>query len=42
MYLVDTNVWLERLLDQEQSGAAGEFMARVPSTLLAADASVSS
>lgn len=27
MYLVDTNVWLERLLDQERSTEAGRFLA---------------
>jgi predicted nucleic acid-binding protein len=32
MYLVDTNIWLERLLDQEKSNEAGEFLATVPST----------
>jgi len=26
MYLVDTNVWLERLLDQEQSETVGAFL----------------
>jgi len=29
MYLVDTNVWLERLLDQEKSGEVGEFLSAV-------------
>jgi predicted nucleic acid-binding protein len=31
MYLVDTNVWLERLLDQAKSEEVGQFLARVPS-----------
>jgi len=31
MYLVDTNVWLERLLDQERSEEVGRFFNRVPS-----------
>lgn len=30
MYLVDTNVWLERLLNQKKSEEAGEFLGRVP------------
>ena len=30
MYLVDTNVWLERLLDQERSSEVGQFLASVP------------
>jgi hypothetical protein len=25
MYLVDTNIWLERLLDQERSEEVGQF-----------------
>jgi predicted nucleic acid-binding protein len=29
MYLVDTNVWLERLLDQERSDEVGEFLSAV-------------
>ena len=29
MYLVDTNVWLERLLDQDRSDEVGAFLARV-------------
>ena len=29
MYLVDTNVRLERLLDQDRSGEVGDFLARV-------------
>jgi hypothetical protein len=35
MYLVDTNVWLERLLDQERSEDVAEFLDRVSSDLLA-------
>jgi len=31
MYLVDTNIWLERLLDQERSDEVGEFLSAVPS-----------
>ncbi|MEM4218056.1 MAG: PIN domain-containing protein [Candidatus Methanomethylicaceae archaeon] len=34
MYLIDTNVWLERLLDQERSEEVGHFLARVPSERL--------
>ena len=34
MYLVDTNVWLERLLDQEKSGIVGRFLDAVPSEQL--------
>jgi hypothetical protein len=30
MYLVDTNVWLERLLDQERSPEVGQFLERTP------------
>jgi len=30
MYLVDTNVWLERLLSQERSDEVGQFLAHVP------------
>lgn len=30
MYLVDTNIWLERLLDQQRSAEVGQFLARVP------------
>ncbi|WP_376789658.1 type II toxin-antitoxin system VapC family toxin [Thermoflexus sp.] len=35
MYLVDTNIWLERLLDQEQSEVIGRFLEQVPSDQLA-------
>ncbi len=31
MFLVDTNVWLERLLDRAQAAEVGEFLARIPS-----------
>ncbi|MEW6374802.1 MAG: PIN domain-containing protein [Thermodesulfobacteriota bacterium] len=31
MYLLDTNVWLERLLDQERSNEVGQFLAQVSS-----------
>ncbi len=34
MYLVDTNVWLERLLDQARSEEVGQFLARIPSERL--------
>ncbi|MFZ1080420.1 MAG: PIN domain-containing protein [Candidatus Kryptoniota bacterium] len=30
MYLVDTNIWLERLLDQERSEEVGRFLNEVP------------
>lgn len=43
MYLVDTNVWLERLLDQEESGLVGSFLARVaPGDLVITDFSLHS
>jgi predicted nucleic acid-binding protein len=29
MYLVDTNIWLERLLDQERSAEVGRFLSGV-------------
>ena len=35
MYLVDTNVWLERLLDQERSEEVGNFLAQMPAAELA-------
>jgi len=38
MYLVDTNIWLERLLDQEKSEEVGEFPAYL-SSLAAAGSS---
>jgi uncharacterized protein len=31
MYLVDTNVWLERLLDQAKSEEVGQFLDLIPS-----------
>ncbi len=31
MYLVDTNVWLERILDQVRSNEVGKFLDDVPS-----------
>lgn len=30
MFLVDTNIWLERLLDQERSSEVGQFLAQTP------------
>ena len=30
VYLVDTNVWLERLLDQERSEEVGRFLDQIP------------
>lgn len=30
MYLVDTNIWLERLLDQERSDEVARFLDHVP------------
>lgn len=34
MYLVDTNIWLERLLHQERSDEVGRFLDRIPSERL--------
>ena len=34
MYLVDTNIWLERLLDQARSEEVGNFLQRVPADRL--------
>lgn len=34
MYLVDTNVWLERLLDQSRSAEVGQFLGAIPSDQL--------
>ena len=34
MYLVDTNVWLERLLDQARSEEVGHFLERLSPELL--------
>lgn len=43
MYLVDTNVWLERMLDQERAQEVGEFLALVPAEdLLVSDFSLHS
>ena len=30
MYLVDTNIWLERLLEQTRSEEVGKFLERIP------------
>ncbi len=35
MFLVDTNVWLERLLDQDRSEEVGRFLERCPTEKLA-------
>jgi hypothetical protein len=34
MYLVDTNIWLERLLDQTRSEEVGRFLAEIPTDQL--------
>jgi predicted nucleic acid-binding protein len=34
MFLVDTNIWLERLLDQERSSEVGQFLAQTPTSQL--------
>lgn len=34
MYLVDTNIWLERLLGQTKSDEVGQFLDRIPSNQL--------
>jgi len=34
MYLIDTNIWLERLLDQKKSKDVGNFLGGVPSEQL--------
>jgi hypothetical protein len=34
MYLVDTNIWLERLLDQEKSEEVGNFLTHTSSEQL--------
>jgi len=34
MYLIDTNIWLERLLDQEKSEEVGLFLEKTPSEFL--------
>jgi hypothetical protein len=35
VYLIDTNIWLERLLDQQQANIVGEFLATIPADQLA-------
>jgi len=30
MFLIDTNIWLEKMLGQEPSQAVGEFLDRTP------------
>ena len=35
VYLIDTNIWLERLLDQQLASIVGEFLATIPSEQLA-------
>jgi hypothetical protein len=43
MYLVDTNIWLERLLDQARSEEVGEFLSQIPTEhLLMSDFSLHS
>ena len=34
MWLIDTNIWLERLLDQQKSGEVALFLERIPSDRL--------
>jgi predicted nucleic acid-binding protein len=34
MYLVDTNIWLERLLEQERSAEVGQFLGQTPTDQL--------
>ncbi len=34
MYLVDTNIWLERLLGQEKSEEVGQFLDQTPTNQL--------
>jgi predicted nucleic acid-binding protein len=34
MYLVDTNIWLERLLGQAKSDEVGQFLDQIPSNQL--------
>jgi len=42
-YLVDTNVWLERLLDQKNSDVASEFLTKIPTdNLFVSDFSIHS
>ncbi len=33
-YLLDTNIWLERMLDQERAAEVAELLARIPSDQL--------
>ncbi len=35
MYLIDTNIWLERLLEQQQAEAVSQFLSAIPSGQLA-------
>ena len=35
MYLIDTNIWLERLLNQQQAAIVDEFLQAIPSENLA-------
>ncbi len=34
IYLLDTNIWLERLLDQERSEEVGQFLSRISTEYL--------
>ncbi len=34
MYLIDTNIWLERLLDQAHTSTVGQFLAQTPTDRL--------
>ncbi len=34
MFLIDTNIWLEELLEQERSEEVSNFLNRTPSSLL--------
>lgn len=40
MYLLDTNIWLEVLLDQEKSGEVQSFFARINDTFYISDFSL--
>ena len=33
-YLVDTNIWLERMLDQDRAAEVAELLAHIPSDQL--------
>ena len=35
MYLLDTNIWLERLLDQERTEEVGQVLTQLPSDEIA-------